>query len=180
MSAESQVLQTAKLLAAQYKPLIEAIPELQKIVSLQSQTAHEEGKLARVKQEYDDEHSRHKARLNETTENYKTVKKKHDDLVQTAQELANKVSKDHAAAQSAAKRIEAEAKANAEETAKAIIAAANQQANDLIKATNADLGHARDGVRSANLELQAIQAKKADAEKALADIHKLLDAVRPR
>jgi cell division septum initiation protein DivIVA len=157
-SPENKTLQAIKFLAQQYKPLIDAMPELEQIVSLQ------------------DNHNNLKTRIDGLS------KRKDELLVDIANhnknidELQKKATEIKTSAQAEANVIVANAKKSAEK----LVSDAKEQGNIVIN-------NLRTGSANITYEIQDKQNKLADmrkqtseAQTTLNNIHKLIDELRKK
>ena len=148
MSAESNILQTLKALAAQYKPLIDAIPELENVVSLQNRASDAEGKLAQAEAKRQQAAQQFNEKVNSLNEAIVAKQRIHDNLVSNAQTKADDII---AVAYDKADKIAAEAVLKAT----SITNIAKEQAANTLK-----------GIQDKTRELEELVRKTADAQAA--------------
>lgn len=176
MSAESKVLQTLKQLAQQYRPLIEAIPELEQIVDLQRQATLAASRLDELKRSQDkairnhedvlrgsqDQIEKNSQRLKEIQIEVGEKRKVADGIIAAANTRAQHTLRD--AEQSAIERAQ-----RAEESAAALVS----ETKKLLSDTESE-------ITAKFTELQNLNAEIAKAQNSLDEIHRLIDSVRPK
>lgn len=163
MSAESKLLQTARQLAAQFKPLIDGIPELQAVVSLQERADVAASKYAAAKKNYADildAHNDAKAKLADISKQIADKITERDQIVSNAKKGADTII---AVANGTAAGIVAKATADAAQKA--------NDANQLLASLN-------DQIDTTKAELAEVQGHLRAAHGSLNDVRTALESVK--
>jgi len=175
MSADDDVLQGLRFIKQYLGPLIAAVPEFEKVTSLQNHIASYEAQnedLKKVKADLERAVENLQAEVEKTKGELAVVEGKSNDVAAYIKGK-QKEADDHLSG------IVNNASLIAEEKATKIIEDAKIAAKKLTNTTNANLAATLKQIDDANANLQSIVVKTADAQAALDKINKMLDALRP-
>jgi len=175
MSADDNVLQGLRFLKQYLGPLVDAVPDFEKVTSLQQHIASyeaEKDELKKVKEDLESAIVNLQAEVDKTKVELCVVEGKSNDVAAYTKSK-QKEGDDYLA------NIVNNASLIAEGKAAKIIDDAKVAAKKTFDDTNLSLQNTLKQIDDANANLQSIVNKTADAQTALDKINKMLDALRP-
>lgn len=158
MSADAKVLQTLRMLAQQYKPLIDAIPDLEEVMSFEGRAKSAQAKIDELNGIAEQQKAKN-AQLDQVIRQKQTER---DGLISDGEEKASLII------------------SSATQKAAGIAGAAKQSAEKILTDAKASIASTQAEIDQKTQQLSELNAQLIEAKDSLSKIHSELDRIRPR